>query len=75
MKQSIMDIEERLTLLPISEVEAVSRFTSEYAEYDVFLKSHTVSSPMTFALISLFLQSVISFKLHEKIGGAYGWNT
>ena len=38
MKQNIMDIEERLTLLPINEVEAVSRFASEYAEYDVFLK-------------------------------------
>ena len=32
MKQNIMDIEERLTLLPINEVEAVSRFASEYAE-------------------------------------------
>lgn len=37
MKQDILDIVERLALLPINEVEAVDRFSNEYEEYNVFL--------------------------------------
>ena len=38
MKQNIMEIEERLTLLPIGEVKSIGSFSNEYAEYDIFLK-------------------------------------
>ena len=38
MKQNIMDIREWLTLLPINEVEAVSYFSNEYEEYNLFLR-------------------------------------
>jgi predicted GNAT family N-acyltransferase len=43
MKQNIMEIEERLMLLPIDEVESVSRFSNEYEEYNIFLKEEAQS--------------------------------
>jgi len=38
MKQNIMEIEERLILLPIDEAESISRFYNEFEEYNTFLK-------------------------------------
>ena len=38
VKQNIINIENRLMVLPINEVESVSQFSSEYLEYEVFLK-------------------------------------
>ena len=38
MKQNIMEIIERLALLPIDEVESPNRFSNEYEEYNIFLK-------------------------------------
>ena len=37
MKQRIDEIVERLRLLPINEVESLSRFSNEHEEYNVFL--------------------------------------
>jgi len=37
MKQNINEIVERLRLLPIEEVESISRFSNEHEEYNVFL--------------------------------------
>jgi len=37
MKKDINEIIERLRLLPINEVESISRFSNEYDEYNIFL--------------------------------------
>jgi len=43
MKQNIMEIEERLKLLPISEAGSISRFFNEYEEYNTFLKEDAMN--------------------------------
>jgi predicted SAM-dependent methyltransferase len=43
MKKSIMEIEDRLALLPISEAATVSRFFNEYEEYNAFLKEEALN--------------------------------
>ena len=37
MRQNINEIIERLRLLPINEVESISRFSNEHDEYNIFL--------------------------------------
>ena len=37
MKQDISEVVERLRLLPINEVESLSRFSNEHEEYNIFL--------------------------------------
>jgi predicted GNAT family N-acyltransferase len=43
LKQNIMDIEERLMILPINEEGYISRFACEYIEYEHFLKEEAQS--------------------------------
>ena len=38
MMHDIMEVEKRLTLLPVGESVTISQFSNEYAEYEAFLK-------------------------------------
>ena len=66
MKQDIMEIEERLTLLPIDKVGAVSHFSNEYAEYNVFLADEaqnyeSLSISRTHLLVDVQTEEVLAY--------------